>query len=510
MAHNTLISFIGNRDPFNERQENGPILTLLSERHFDRVFLLHTPDTASQKMAEKAKATAATIARDHGYCHAEIREVVIDDPTSYEQILHALRGQWRTILDREHLSEYFFCLSSGTSQMHASALLLIASHEIKANILQLREKRFAIEGTPLIQEINPRTRAFPSILPAIYPSAVPELNQKTVQDAIAISGIVGQDPQFQKILEDIVRSAWTDFPVLITGDTGTGKELLAKFIHHVSKFRNKPLVALNCAAIPASLLESELFGHEKGAFTDAKTARPGLFEAAEGGTLFLDEIGEMPLESQAKLLRALQERKIRRVGSNTNIPVNVRIIAATCADLSQAVQQKKFRKDLYYRLEVIPVHIPPLCQRPDDAVVIAGHLLDQLNREHSRKFVLNDSAKQKIRDYHWPGNIRELNNLIKRTIAITPHDSIDADDLKFSNMESPSTCGTLPVLQEGFNLAQHLLEIEKSIYQSAYLQAQGRKTEVARLLGLSGQAVGKRLDFFGIAAQSKRSEKNGE
>jgi transcriptional regulator with PAS, ATPase and Fis domain len=218
--------------------------------------------------------------------------------------------------------------------------------------------------------------------------------------------------------------------VLITGETGTGKELVARMIHARSRRADKPFIPVDCGAIPDNLLESEFFGYEKGAFTGADSRRIGLLEFADGGTFFLDEIGELPLLLQAKLLRTLQERTLRRVGGNTEVPVNVRVVAATGRNIEQIVQEKLFREDLYYRIAVVRIDLPPLRQRGDDLGLLAEAFAERFSREMDRPVAgITPEAYQVLRQYHWPGNVRELQNVIRRGIVLSQDDMIDVEDL---------------------------------------------------------------------------------
>jgi formate hydrogenlyase transcriptional activator len=233
----------------------------------------------------------------------------------------------------------------------------------------------------------------------------------------------------------------TDSTVLIYGDTGTGKELIARAIHDLSPRRSKPFVKLNCAAIPTGLLESELFGHEKGAFTGAVAQRIGRFEVANGGTIFLDEIGEVPLELQTKLLRVLQEREFERLGSSRTLRTDARLIAATNRDLEMMVSEQKFRSDLFFRLNVFPVHVPPLRERQGDIPLLVRHFTQQFSRRMSKVIeTIPSAAMDALSRYHWPGNIRELQNVIERAVIISPGPvlNIEVSDLKFSNADLPA------------------------------------------------------------------------
>jgi len=238
---------------------------------------------------------------------------------------------------------------------------------------------------------------------------------------MAIIDLIGSSTKFQALLAEVARLAGVDSAVLIQGETGTGKEVIARAIHEASSRRHNRFVALNCAAIPSALLESELFGHERGAYTGACTQTKGRFQLADGGTLFLDEIGDLPLEMQPKLLRALQEQEFERLGSGQTIRVDVRVVAATNQDLAQLVAQKQFRADLYYRLNVIPLRLPPLRERVQDIPLLARHFVQQLSaRFHKPIDVIPEDVMEVLKAHDWPGNIRELQNFIERAVVFSP------------------------------------------------------------------------------------------
>ena len=244
------------------------------------------------------------------------------------------------------------------------------------------------------------------------------------------SPILGRSEAVQQIREMIAQIASTPISVLITGESGAGKDLVAESIHHLSPRQSAPFLTVNCGAIPETLLESELFGHEKGAFTDARTQRQGIFEAADGGTVFLDEIGEMPLSAQVRLLRVLENHEITRLGSTRSIPVDVRIIAATNRELQQAVAQGKFRHDLYYRLKVVEIPVPPLRDHPEDIPILIKHFIQRYGEEHRVPPIdLDAQAMALLQGYHWPGNVRELKNLIERLMVLSVDRRIGASDL---------------------------------------------------------------------------------
>jgi DNA-binding NtrC family response regulator len=252
--------------------------------------------------------------------------------------------------------------------------------------------------------------------------------------------IVGEDPRLKQLLMALHRAAGTDMTVLLEGESGTGKELFARALHAVSPRADGPFVAINCAAIPETLLETELFGYEKGAFTGANARKPGKFEMANHGTLFLDEIGDLPLTLQAKILRALEEKKFERVGGTTPLQVDVRIVAATNKNLRAAVAARQYREDLYFRLSVFPITIPPLRERPGDIAMLARHFVDRFSRDLKKKsMVLAPSALEQLQAYAWPGNVRELQNCMERAVILTEGDTIHARHLNLSAHATPGT-----------------------------------------------------------------------
>jgi len=252
--------------------------------------------------------------------------------------------------------------------------------------------------------------------------------------------IVGEDPRLKQLLMALHRAAATDMTVLLEGESGTGKELFARALHAVSPRADGPFVAINCAAIPETLLETELFGYEKGAFTGAAARKPGKFEMANHGTLFLDEIGDLPLTLQAKILRALEEKRFERVGGTTPLQVDVRVVAATNKNLRAAVAARQYREDLYFRLSVFPITIPPLRERPGDIAMLARHFIDRFSRDLKKKpLVLAPSALDQLQAYAWPGNVRELQNCMERAVILTEGDTIHARHLNLSAHATPST-----------------------------------------------------------------------
>jgi len=293
-------------------------------------------------------------------------------------------------------------------------------------------------------------------------------------------GILGESPALLAALDRAARVIpRATVTVLVTGETGTGKELLARAIHYNGPRREAPFVDVNCAAIPENLLESELFGHEKGAFTGASGAKPGLMELAHGGTLFLDEIGHLALPLQGKILRALEERMLRRVGGTRAIPFDVRLVAATHVDLGAAVRRGEFREDLYYRLNVVPIELPALRARHEDVVLIARAFLERFAREYDQPLLqLTAAAERVLRERRWPGNVRELRNVIERAVLLSTASAIDAADVAEAAPSTPSSTGELP-------FPATLRELNRAAVLRMLEICRGNKTEASRRLGIS-------------------------
>jgi two-component system response regulator PilR (NtrC family) len=292
-------------------------------------------------------------------------------------------------------------------------------------------------------------------------------------------------------LFDLVRSiAPTSSTVLVTGESGTGKELVAKAIHALSPRRDGSFVSVNCAALAENLLESELFGHMKGAFTDAHQTKKGLFEVAHRGTLFLDEVGEMSMAMQVKLLRALQEKTIRRVGGTDEIEVDVRVIAATNRPLEDLVQQRTFREDLFYRLNVIPIHVPPLRARKEDVPLLAEHFLARFSREMGKPVAkISSEAMDRLSRYSWPGNVRELENVVERAVALETSSAILPERLPNQMLSAAHAAPFGPALAVGFNLDDHLRAIEADLVRRALEQSGGDRSVACGLLGISPRSL---------------------
>ncbi len=336
--------------------------------------------------------------------------------------------------------------------------------------------------------------------------------------------LVGNSRSIQRVRKMIDQVAPTEATVLILGESGTGKEVVARNIHYYSNRRNKPFVPINCGAIPAELLESELFGHEKGSFTGAIGARQGRFELAEGGTIFLDEIGDMPLTMQVKLLRVLQERSFERVGSNKSISADVRIIAATHRNLEEHIDEGKFREDLFYRLNVFPIDMPPLSERTEDLPLLVNELITRLEHDKQSSVRLTPAAVMSLCSYPWPGNVRELANLMERLTILHPFGVVDAKDLPDkmqpsgveldddSEGEGRDSAVTemlagMPIVpangqprlpREGMNLKQHLTDIEVALIQQALDDCHGVVAHAAKRLAIRRTTLVEKMRKYNI------------
>jgi DNA-binding NtrC family response regulator len=312
-----------------------------------------------------------------------------------------------------------------------------------------------------------------------------------LQETYRFENIVGVSGKMQEIFKKIVKVASTDATVLIRGESGTGKELIARAVHFQSNRSDKALVEINCASIPETLLESELFGHEKGAFTGAYKSKKGKFEIAHGGSLFLDEIGELPLGVQAKLLRVLQDSSFTRVGGIENIEVNVRLIAATNKNLEQALENKAFREDLYYRLNVIPISIPPLRERPEDIGPLIDFFTNKYSEKNKRRITtISQEAMNILLSYNWPGNIRELENAIENAIVMTDNTKIELHDLpgylqSQLRPETKSKPSRILETNENASFKDQMDSYEREIIRRALNKSDGNKTHAARSLGFS-------------------------
>ncbi len=338
------------------------------------------------------------------------------------------------------------------------------------------------------------------------------LNQQ-LHGEFDFGNIIGDSPALREVLSKVEQVAPTNSTVLLRGETGTGKELVAHAIHINSKREEKPFVRVNCASLAPGILESELFGHEKGSFTGAMERRRGRFELADGGTLFLDECGDLPMEVQIKLLRTLQERELERVGGNETIKVDVRVVSATNRNLEKMIEEGEFREDLYYRLNVFPINLPPLRDRPEDLQVLVHHFITKFARQMGvPTSVPNAEAISKLREYNWPGNVRELENIVERAMILARGAPLNASHLDFGRRAQPSSqSGPVPSVttqapsapvaapaDEGKSLAERLLDSERKEIVAAVEKSRGNIASAARTLGINRSTLYYRLRKHGL------------
>jgi len=316
------------------------------------------------------------------------------------------------------------------------------------------------------------------------------------------------------VVENLAKSNTTT--VLIEGESGTGKELIANMVHSLSPRKGQPFMEINCASLPEQLLESELFGHEKGAFTDAKTQKQGLFELADGGTVFLDEVGEMSLTIQVKLLRVMERMTFKRVGGTRDIKVDLRIISATNRDLAKAVRQETFREDLYYRLKVVPILVPPLRERKEDIELLGKHFLNQYNRSFSKEFNgFSGEALKIMQAYPWPGNVRELKNVIERAVLLFDGERIEAEHLSLGDLGGPGRNTTLGEVESaiaggipdnGIDFDRLICDIERDLIETALRQSDYNQSMAARLLGITRDKLRYKIKGLGLTVGAKESD----
>jgi DNA-binding NtrC family response regulator len=405
--------------------------------------------------------------------------------TNAEEALAVLEEQYFeavvTDINLGGMSGIEFCERAIASRPEVPVIVLTAFGSMAAVISALRARAYDFLNKPV--ELSVLAHSLERAVQHRALRAEVKRLSEEVQRSRAPGKMVGQSAPMLKVYDLIHRVAGTDASVLLTGESGTGKELVAQALHAESSRAGRPFVAINCAAMPTNLLESELFGHVRGAFTDARQSRKGLFVEANGGTLLLDEVGEMPHEMQAKLLRVLQERKVRPVGGTAEISFDTRIIAATNRDLEAEVEVGRFREDLYYRLNVVQIHVPPLRARSGDVLHLAQHFLSRAAERLSKNVSgLSSDVARKLLAYDWPGNVRQLENWMERAVALTRFEQICLDDLPDKLMRHVSKSAVVVELD-----AEHVLrldEVEQRYIERVLSLTGGNKLQAAKLLGL--------------------------
>lgn len=539
-----LVSFVGEYDPYFGRSgtKPGPILTLLEQRRYAMIYLLSTPGSNAQ-----TRATREAIAALHAESRIVLVSTGLEDQKDFAVIRDVLLDKLE-IMRRRHGGES--CsgfITPGTQQMQAAWLSLAERLRPWLGLIEVRMPDHISAAPPEVRDITPEKRpvagrmadatermadatgsAIISSLDlgdrvhAMRPLPPMEMKQQrasppdrveadaamdsdidisfeaatpsTAPDYLAIAtevGIIGEEPCVREMLYTAFRYAQRAIPVLITGETGTGKDLLARYIQRLSPRSERPFVTMNCAAITATLAESELFGVKKGAYTGADRDRVGKFGAADGGTVFLDEIGDLPLEIQATLLRALENHEIQRVGDSRTQHVDVRVIAATNADLHQRVRDGRFRDDLLSRLSVGTIHVPPLRERRGDIPRVAQHLLGVVNRNEGVHKTFTPEALQLLTTSAWERwNIRELRTAIERAWTMAEGEEIDHHHFKMLDARTSTVDAfPLPPLHSGFRWQEFLDELRDRVFTRALEMGGGSPSAAARLLGISPQAV---------------------
>ena len=481
-----LVAWIGNTDLHasdgNRKVEVGvgPIAQAVEAQNYDEVVLI------SDHGAEQTTRFAQWL-RTRGTVPVLTRAEPLSSPTAFGEIYEAAVRSVLDVLARQGTNcDLTFHLSPGTPAMAAVWIILAKT-------------RFPAELIESSRDYGVRTAAVPFDISAEF---IPTLLRKPDAELERLSaGLPPEAPEFdsvvhrchsmRRLIARARRVAARSVPVLIEGESGTGKELLARAIHAASPRSAKPFVPINCGAIPTDLVEAQLFGHEKGAFTGAVRAQPGYFRSADGGTLFLDEVGELPLGAQVKLLRALQEGEVTAVGATSSVPVNVRLIAATNRDLIREVEQGRFRADLFYRLAVAILRIPPLRDRQGDVGLLIDRLLEQVNNESAsepgfHRKDLSPSARNLLLKHPWPGNVREMLNTLRRVAVWTSETVITPDEVREGLISNPQQgIGVLNMpLGEGLDIQETLAVVARNYLERALAEAQGNKSHAARLLGL--------------------------
>jgi len=326
-----------------------------------------------------------------------------------------------------------------------------------------------------------------------------QLLRREVAKEYSFENILSKNEKMQKIFDVIRKVSQFKSTVLITGESGTGKELVARALHYNSDRSQNPFIPVNCGAIPENLLESELFGHAKGAFTDAIRTKKGLFEEADGGTLFLDEIGELPAQLQVKLLRVLQDGEIRRIGESKSIQIDVRIVAATVKDLSKEVNESRFREDLFYRLNVLPIHIPPLRDRKEDIPLLIQHFIGKYNQSMNKNVAgIDHNALEALMNYKWFGNVRELENTIERAIVLADKSNIELENLPFEIQNFKEEVHIEPLPDEEYSIKKASKTLEINLITKALKKTKGNHTHASRLLEISHRALLYKIKEYGI------------
>ncbi len=393
-----------------------------------------------------------------------------------------------------------------TRNPHAAFIVMTAHGSVEAAVEAMKEGASDFLQKPF--SLDHLTALINKVLNVQSLRAENQRLKEELDQRYQFDNIVGHSAAMREIFQTVVRVAPTRTTVLLAGESGVGKDMIARAIHHHSPRKSGPFVKINCTALPENLMESELFGYEKGAFTGANASKPGKFEQADKGTVFLDEIGDVPTNIQVKLLRVLQEREFERLGSNVTRSVDVRVVAATNVDLRAALEQGRFREDLYYRLNVVPISVPPLRERKEDIPFLAMHFVKKLAKDlGSSVEQISAAAMDRLVTYTWPGNVRELENTIERSMVLANGNVLEPVDIRIENIRQPSAVSTQEaLLPEGVTLEQW----EQNMIREAMRRANGNKSQAARLLGLTRNTLRYRLSQMGMDADKDGEEAAAE
>ncbi len=501
-VNKTLFAMVEDRDPFAPSlvdgvEQAGTILSMMAMRPYDLLFLFYTPTTQTN-----AQATLREVGLRYPECKVVLLELPDSDPQDPFALFRQLSRRVGQATRMSRGSQNHVCMSSGTPEMRAALFFLVTAGVLPASLLHVGSPAERLFDAPDVKEVRLDTSDAISLpeasrdveiqmelleagLPHASTDRYPEL-----EGALKELQIYIYSAAMRSAAETAARVAPTNAPVLILGPTGTGKELFAKLVRRLSDRRNKAFVVVNCAAISETLSESEMFGHVKGAFTDAKTDREGKFEAADKGTLFLDEIGDLTPQTQAKLLRALEQGEIQRLGSSSVRKVDVRIVAATNVNLKEAMAKGTFRTDLYYRLSGVEVSLPPLQARREEIASLAVRLLERLNQEGEPRKILSKDSIFRLMQHSWPGNVRELRGVLKNAKTLAEGDVIEPKDLKIDTTPpGKEYLDLLPGPAPGFSLKKLLDTVREHQMRKALLMCNENQSQAAKLLGISKQAV---------------------
>lgn len=494
-----LFTIVGNHDPYSG-SEYGPILSFISNVDFSHIYLFCTGPQYFEraKTIEQEFASISPSVR-FSFISLELKSVI-----DYEEIYIKIKSAVKKILDsinqreRDTPADISILLDPGTPQMQTCWFLLARSGFLKARLYQGIPPRFS-GGIYKYMIVNPESRILPEISGS--ENLKPDTGKKP--DNQWISGtaekpVTGSSPIYKSVLDKAAQVSKYDISVLITGETGTGKGIIARMIHDKSSRSSMPFLPVNCSGISPALAESEFFGHVKGSFTGADRSRTGQFRAAEGGTIFLDEIGDLPLEIQPKLLRVLEEKVVIPVGGEKEHKTDVRVIAATNRDLLELIAGGKFRRDLYERLNQITIEVPPLREHSEDIKELAETFLSEWNSRYGESKYFSEDTYSMLSDYTWPGNIRQLKNTVSALCCTSISDQIMTELLpqeilswfKISGVSSPLE---IDIPDEGFNIKTVIYNYEKEIYRKALEKTDGNRENAAKLLGINPPAFRKAL-----------------